>query len=809
MNTKTARGLDATLIARLLVGLAAGVIYVLLNDYRLDKPLYGFDEKIWAKGLNAAWTAAALAPLPLLFGLGRLPVVRLAAWSTIAALLLALVGWFGTAPVWSDAPPAITVWPFSLITLYIVHEFLQAAVVDGRRIASYETYFDLSWRHAFQAVLAAGFTLAMWIVLWLGAALFALIGLSFLEDLLGKDWFSLPLLATAFAASIHLTDADSGLTRGARQIGLMLLSWLSILMTLILTAFLAALPFTGLEPLWDTKRATVLLLNAAATMILLVNAAFQAGEPPRSPVIRAVVRFSAFPLAGVVALAALGLWLRINQYGLTPARVVAGAELLIVAVYAAGYVSASLRPGPWMALIKPVNIGAAAFVAAILFLLMTPVLDPARVSVDNQVSRLLKGKVEPDDFDFGFLANARAGDWGARALEKLATREGSARDARIAFLAKNPADAPGYGPLLRQSFNERRASVVLLGGGAVPDAAYLAAAGQRERGEPAIDPIADCVRAVQNAAEFAAIKAQQRRGVRGDRDALSDAASGAGHDGATTAPEDVRCRARPLDMDFDGDDDLVVMTSTRWGSDRHHNAYAWHVIVQDSPEQWRVAGARHSAPPRVHTDGETDLDAARAKAEKTFLAARAVASGRLDLMVDGRRRQWKPAPAPVSAADRRASIIMIGGGEPPSYVLEDRPLADIVLPCVRTKDPESPYYFRDERCFGRRLDVDGDGAPEFLLMQFDEFQQPEVQIFSERGGAARPLGVAPSPGFQPDANLRPKESVAARRAAKEAFQNRAAETLTAAPALLADLDLAGTRIVFDYVAAEAGDASPR
>ncbi len=472
MDKPPRRRADRTLIARIAVGLVQGALLYWTANFRPDEPQFGFPEPQWRQFMEMARTVAVFAPLPLLFGLGNLPALRLGLWTIAATVGLAFVGWLAPAPVWAEAPPVVTVWLFSLIVIYIVHEFFQAAHDDARPVARYETYFDVAWRHGFQAALALGFLGAFWIVLWLGAWLFDLIGIAAFRELIESDEFYWPASTVVLAAGVHLTDAGSGLTRGVRQVGLTLLSWLSILLTLILSAFLFALPFTGLEPLWDTKRATVLLLNAAATMILLINAAFQAGEPPSSRAIRTVVRFSALPLAGIVALAAIGLWLRVDQYGLTPARVVAGAELLIVALYAAGYLTAATLPGAWMALMKPVNIAGAAIVAAILFALMTPIADPARLSVSDQIARLESGKVEPDDFDFGFLADARSRHWGQRGLAELAAKSGDPRNDRIALLAKNPGSSAEY-VRTEQTFNDRRASLRLIGDGEIPDAALL------------------------------------------------------------------------------------------------------------------------------------------------------------------------------------------------------------------------------------------------------------------------------------------------------------------------------------------------
>ena len=314
-------------VARLIIGFMQGCALYWVSELRLYEPQFGFGQDEWRNFVTMIRTLCVFAPLPLIFGVGNLPWLRLTLWTLAAGAVLAVIGWLAPAPVWSGAPPVATVWLFSLISIYIVHEFLQAAYNDSRAIAHYETYFDISWRHGFQAVLAIVFVAAFWAVISLGAWLFRIIGIHWVFDTVFSPEFAWIATAIAFAFGIHWTDAASDLTRGVRQIGLALLSWLAILMTLILAAFLVSLMFTGLEPLWDTNNATLLLLNAATVMILLINAAFQSGTPPDNRLIQSIVRMSAFPLLGVVCLAALGLWLRVDQYGLTPARVLAGAQL--------------------------------------------------------------------------------------------------------------------------------------------------------------------------------------------------------------------------------------------------------------------------------------------------------------------------------------------------------------------------------------------------------------------------------------------------------------------------------------------------
>ncbi|MEM9169336.1 MAG: DUF4153 domain-containing protein [Pseudomonadota bacterium] len=719
-------------IARLIAGLAQGLaLYLAFGVWRAGDPAFGVDEALWRQFVVVARTAAIFGPLAFLFGVGRLPGLRLAAWSLGAIALFALFGWLAPAPLWTGAPPVITVWLFSFIVAFILHEFIQGGADDARRIAAYETYFDNASRHAFQVLLALIFLGAFWVVISLGAWLFDLIGLTAVRKLIFSDEFGWIAGATVFAFAVDRTEAQADLTAGARQIGLSLLALLAVLMTGILSAFLVALPFTGLEPLWDTKRATVLLLNAAATMILLINAAFQKGAPPASRIVRAAVRFSPAPMLGVVALAALGLWLRVDQYGFTPARVLAGAELAIVAFFAIGYAVAAVRPGAWMATVKPVNIAGAALVAALLSLLMTPVLDPARISVASQVARLDSGRVDPDDFDFSFLADPRSRRWGARALDDLAARAGSERDDRIALLAKNPGDARAR-RLTEQSFNDRRAAVVTVGD-APPDAAFLPLIGH--------DPIGDCLADADRAAA--------RRKASDD------------------APRDGRCRAKRLDLDGDGDEDLAVWRAFQGGTFAQWGVVS--ALVREDDGAWRFAGASR---PGLIRAGRAAQEAVNALAndERTarllaaFEDARAIAPGVDDLVGGGVRLRLAPADDARDAGERRGLVDAPDGLEIPTDMLVDQPADHPLANCGPTC------------CFARAVDLTGDGVDEVVLVRFDGRARLRALAYQRRdarwaflGETKRPLGVYNPRGVAEDDRPRLPKDAAARRAFVDAL----------------------------------------
>ncbi|KAK0350998.1 hypothetical protein LTR94_026757 [Friedmanniomyces endolithicus] len=161
----------------------------------------------------------------------------------------------------------------------------------------------------------------------------------------------------------------------------MLLSWLLVVITLIVAGFLIALPFTGLDGLWETRSATRLVLTAAAGLIILINTAYQDGSslnlPPK--LLRAVARLACFLIAPLIVLAIWALALRIGQYGLTPERVIGAACAVVGAAYALGYALAGVSRTNWLKPIEHTNVGAAVLSVTLILSILSPLADPARL----------------------------------------------------------------------------------------------------------------------------------------------------------------------------------------------------------------------------------------------------------------------------------------------------------------------------------------------------------------------------------------------------------------------------------------------
>jgi hypothetical protein len=220
------------------------------------------------------------------------------------------------------------------------------------------------------------------------------------------------------------------IVHGIRGLLLVLMSWLLPVTVLLVGGFLATLPFTGLAPLWGTRHAASVLLCAAAVFVVLINAAWQQGGDGRevARAVRGAARIAALLLAPLVIIAVYALFLRVGDYGWTGDRVAAAACMLVAACYAAGYFHAALRPG-WLPSLARVNIATSFVVIAVLLALFSPLLDPARISVNSQLARLASGKVKAERFDFAFL-RFDGERYGRAALDRL-ERAASGADAAL------------------------------------------------------------------------------------------------------------------------------------------------------------------------------------------------------------------------------------------------------------------------------------------------------------------------------------------------------------------------------------------
>jgi hypothetical protein len=438
--------MSSLVVARMAIALAqAGVLFILYRT-TVWKVWPATDGHVFAPML----AGAIFVPVVAIAGMANLRTRTIAIW--LAALLVLCIGiaFFdifqdpsvgGYNPVGLRIAPRQATWAGLAAIIFIVHSLISAGDTERRMIASYPRYHDVSWMLGVQHALSVAFVSIFWGLLWLGAELFRLIRIEQFAELIRHDWFYIPATTLSYAAAIHLTDARTGIVRGTRTLVLNLLSWLLPVLTLIVIAFLAALPFTGLEPLWNTRRATSILLTAAIALIVLINTAYQDGrsDSRRASVLSYALLVAVAGLTPLFALAAYGLGLRVDQYGWTASRVAVCATIAVVACYALGYALAALRDRRSLRGIEFTNIASSVLIVGVLLALLTPVASPARISVLDQVARLESGQIAPDKFDFVFL-RFNSGRYGERALERLKSKTEGPGAAQISFKANEALD---------------------------------------------------------------------------------------------------------------------------------------------------------------------------------------------------------------------------------------------------------------------------------------------------------------------------------------------------------------------------------
>jgi hypothetical protein len=279
-----------------------------------------------------------------------------------------------------------------------------------------------------------------------------------------------------FALAVQITSERISLVTGARTIALLLLGWLLPVLTLFAVAFLGSLAFTGLAPLWATGHATALLVTAGASLIVLINATYQDGGEEHLPasILRLSARVAALALAPITIIAFYSIWLRVEQYGLTPQRTIGLALIALGACYAAGYVLASVSPGRWLRPLETTNVAAATLCVGLIVSLLTSVADPIRLSVDDQVARLRSGRTELAKFDFNFL-RFEAGRYGLEALQQLAQDKSTPAAIAIAAKAdearqrKQPDGSPATQAAELSVDDLRKKITVLPAGATLPD----------------------------------------------------------------------------------------------------------------------------------------------------------------------------------------------------------------------------------------------------------------------------------------------------------------------------------------------------
>jgi hypothetical protein len=375
------------------------VLLALLQGLLLYLAEQGQTHGIWPlaelHGRVCWYSLVLVVPTMMMLSLQRVADRRFA-WQALGSfgVVLALslwAGWNATGAAGLAADEVLAPFGFTLaISAFVALPYLQVSILQRRWSGAYPLLFERAWHNTLSLALTGVFVGLGWLMLVLWGELFALVKIHFFRDLFREKPFIYLATGLLFGLGMLIGRTQSSAIRTARSIVLALLYGLLPVLAMIAVMFLASLPFTGLEPLWKTGHAGLILGWVIVLHVGLVNAVLQDGREqlPYPLPLRWLIQLSIALLPMYAALAVYGLGLRVEQYGWTPARVWAAIALAVLSLYALGYSASFLRaPARWMPHLPRINIAVSLVVVALGLLANSPVLDPHRIAVASQLNR--------------------------------------------------------------------------------------------------------------------------------------------------------------------------------------------------------------------------------------------------------------------------------------------------------------------------------------------------------------------------------------------------------------------------------------
>ena len=382
------------------IGAVAGLIIHLLTDGRV----YGSPFPLWKQ---AATSFIAVAAVSFLL------TVELRRWNWAVAFaagwgaILALVGWF-TAQY--NQTQEIFEFPFmsGIVAILVAAPLFQTIRDEGEWRFPYRRLHRHAWTDAVIGAASLGFTGITFLLLWIIASLFEVIGIDAIKDLVQEEWFGWTLAGLAFGGAVGILRERDALLATLQKLAMVALAVLAPILAVALAGFLMSLPFTGLQGLWDSDiPATPMLLLSGAGAILLANAVIGDGREDRSS--NRWLRYSALILVVCVLplalLAALSMGERINQYGWTPERIWGVVAVGIAIAYGtAAWWAVAKGRRDFDEPLRPLQTALAIGLCGLALFLALPIVDFGAISARSQVARLQSHHVTAEEFDWTAMA---------------------------------------------------------------------------------------------------------------------------------------------------------------------------------------------------------------------------------------------------------------------------------------------------------------------------------------------------------------------------------------------------------------------
>lgn len=316
----------------------------------------------------------------------------------------------------------------AVLLAYITLPFIQSQSLFHRRSIDYSALYRHSWDNFFVLSLAGLFMLIYWLMIVLSIFLFEMLAINQVKDFLLSPSFLLLTMPIMFSIGVRIGHEHERVISTIRFIALSICRFLLPLSAFISVIFAITLLFTGLEPLWKTGVSTHALLWLIVVNLIFINGVYQDGSNTVNYplVIKALVNLALIVLVLFAFISVYSVYLRIDQYGLTPKRIYIMIISVVAVMYTATYVWAAISSfrsklaNNWLEQIKTPNVVIAYLVAGLIIVMHSPFMDVYSMSARNQFNRALDPATDLGRFDFGVFSY-RLGNPGLEYLARLET----------------------------------------------------------------------------------------------------------------------------------------------------------------------------------------------------------------------------------------------------------------------------------------------------------------------------------------------------------------------------------------------------
>jgi len=404
----------------LTISLIQGVLLTLLYQ--------SVEHNIWP-GMDPVWliplvTFTISFPLLTLLSITKNNVIAtikyLLPFTVLLSVLGAYVGYQQEPIEFVNNESAIAIFCFTaLVAAFKALMYIQQSL--SHQDVTYSSLFKLSWRNAIIFGECWLFVLIFWGILHLGAGLFAVLEIDVFNELLNQDWFVIPVLNLAFGFAIIIFRNITFTVDHISTILQTLIKFILPALTVVSLGFAATLPFTGLDTLWKTGSGSLLVMWLQALTLFFVNVVYQDAShtrPYHNSLHRLIfVGIAVLPIYSIICF--YGLWLRIEQYGLTVDRCWAALICILLACFSFAYLVGIIKKrDAWLATLSKVNIVMGIVVLVFMLLVNSPLLNFQTISAASQLNRLHSGQTSYENFDYNYFDRS-LGRQGYLALQEL------------------------------------------------------------------------------------------------------------------------------------------------------------------------------------------------------------------------------------------------------------------------------------------------------------------------------------------------------------------------------------------------------